>query len=188
MTTKCAQQIVRWDSEYGQVEHQANVFAANFLMPLDDFRRLLPERTLGTLAVLKDCADRYNVSFIAAALRWLSYTKKRAILVNSRDGFILWARSSENALKTGAYFKTSGQVPIEVPAPSLAANTRKLAAGEMQMDHSAGVWLREPVCEMALHAEQYDFVLSLLLLEDTPPSYWSGGDEELQDTYDGFAQ
>jgi len=30
--------VVRWDSEYGQVEHQANLFAANFLMPLDDFR------------------------------------------------------------------------------------------------------------------------------------------------------
>src|SRR5262245_6419799 len=31
------QQIVRWDSEIGQVEHQANTFAANLLMPLDDF-------------------------------------------------------------------------------------------------------------------------------------------------------
>ena len=30
--------VVRWDSEYGQVEYQANVFAANILMPLDDFR------------------------------------------------------------------------------------------------------------------------------------------------------
>ena len=37
---ECGEQdVVRWDSELGQVEHQANVFAANLLMPLDDFRR-----------------------------------------------------------------------------------------------------------------------------------------------------
>lgn len=33
------QDVVRWDSQYGQIEHQANVFAANLLMPLDDYRR-----------------------------------------------------------------------------------------------------------------------------------------------------
>lgn len=41
----CGQQdLVRWDSEYRQVEHQANVFAANFLMPLDDFPARFPHR------------------------------------------------------------------------------------------------------------------------------------------------
>ena len=30
--------VVRWDSEYGQIEHQANVFAAWLLMPFDDYR------------------------------------------------------------------------------------------------------------------------------------------------------
>ena len=33
--------MVRWDTEYGRVEHQANVFASYLLMPLDDFRRQL---------------------------------------------------------------------------------------------------------------------------------------------------
>ncbi|RWE14295.1 MAG: ImmA/IrrE family metallo-endopeptidase [Mesorhizobium sp.] len=182
------QQIVRWDSEYGQVEHQANVFAANFLMPLDDFRRLLPDRSPATLAVLKQCAERYNVSLIAAALRWLSYTTKRAILVNSRDRYILWARSSESALRTGAYFKTAGRSPIEVPATSLAANPGRLAGGQAEMDHAAGVWLRQPVCEMALHAEQYDFVLSLLILDDAPPRFVPEDPDELEDTYDRFVR
>lgn len=182
------QQIVRWDSEYGQVEHQANVFAANFLMPLDDYRRILPDRSPATLAVLQQCAERYNVSLIAAALRWLSYTTKRAVLVNSRDGYILWARSSENALRTKAYFKTAGQAPIEVPATSLAADPRRLATGRAELDHAAGVWLREPVCEMALHAEQYDFVLSLLLLDDAAPRFTLDDPEELEDTYDRFVR
>src|SRR6185436_13658296 len=83
------QQIVRWDSEIGQVEHQANVFAANLLMPLDDFRGQIPDKAKVTFEMLEGCTNRYRVSLIAAALRWLSYTERRAILVVSVDGYIL---------------------------------------------------------------------------------------------------
>ena len=37
-----AQDMVRWDSEYARIEHQANAFASFLLMPLDDFRKQLP--------------------------------------------------------------------------------------------------------------------------------------------------
>jgi Zn-dependent peptidase ImmA (M78 family) len=83
---KCGQQqIARWDSEYGQIEHQANVFAANFLMPLDDFRRQISDDATVAIDMLCACGERYNVSLIAAVLRWLSYTRKRAILVVSEQ-------------------------------------------------------------------------------------------------------
>ncbi|MGE3993008.1 ImmA/IrrE family metallo-endopeptidase, partial [Pseudorhodoplanes sp.] len=82
------QDVVRWDSEYGQLEHQANVFSATLLMPLDDYRRQVPERRKVDLDVMSGCADRYRVSLIAAILRWLEYTDYRAVLVVSRDGFI----------------------------------------------------------------------------------------------------
>ena len=159
------QQIVRWDSEYGQVEYQANVFAANFLMPLDDFRRQIPGTARVDLEMLRACAERYKVSLIAAVLRWLSYTEKRAILVVSRDGFILWARSSDPAWRTGAFFKTSAG-PIEVPATALPSRPELLVEGRATIDHPRGVWLREPAREMTILAEQYDFALSLLLLDD----------------------
>jgi hypothetical protein len=91
---RCGEQaVVGWDSEYGQVEHQANVFAANLLMPLDDFRRQIAPASKIDLDLISHCSDRYRVSLIAAILRWLSYTDKRAVLVVSRDGYILWARS-----------------------------------------------------------------------------------------------
>ena len=64
----------------------------NFLMPLDDFRRQVPDDARVDIDVLRACAERYNVSLIAAVLRWLGYTRKRAILVVSCDGYILWAR------------------------------------------------------------------------------------------------
>jgi hypothetical protein len=166
---RCGEQdVVRWDSEYGQVEHQANVFAANFLMPLDDFRRQIRERDTVDLDMIAHCSDRYRVSLIAATLRWLSYTQKRAILVVSRDGFILWARSSPPALKTGAFFRTSAG-PIEIPATSLPVKQDLLIDGKATIDHGAGVWFREPVREMTVFAEQYDFAISLLLLDDARP-------------------
>lgn len=39
-----AQDVARWDSPYGQIEQQANTFAANLLIPLDDFRHQIGPR------------------------------------------------------------------------------------------------------------------------------------------------
>jgi Zn-dependent peptidase ImmA (M78 family) len=178
----CRQQdVVRWDSEYGQVEHQANVFAANFLMPLDDFRRQIPANAKVDIDMIAHCADRYCVSLIAAVLRWLSYTSKRAVMVVSRDGYILWARSSAAALKSQAYFRTSAG-PIEIPLASLPMQ-HDLLAGRASIDHDRGVWFGEPVREITVFAERYDFAISLLLLEDSRP-FSSFEAEPEPDTYD----
>lgn len=159
------QDVARWDSPYGQIEQQANCFAANLLMPLDDFRRQVGPRANVDLDMISHCADRYRVSLIAAILRWLSYTDRRAVLVVSRDGFILWSRASDRALKTGAFFRTSGG-PIEIPAASLAATKDHLVDGRAGLQHGPGVWFAEPLREMTIFSEQYDFTISLLLLDD----------------------
>jgi hypothetical protein len=183
---QCGEQdVVRWDSEYGQLEHQANVFAANLLMPLDDFRRQIAPSAAIELDALSHCTDRYRVSLIAATLRWLSYTDKRAVLVVSRDGYILWARSSTPALRTGAFFRTSGP-PIEIPAQSLPVQTKGLSEGRGSIDHRPGVWFPEPTREITVLAEQYDFALSLLVLGNTPPRFINDGDEE-PDVFDRMA-
>jgi hypothetical protein len=181
------QQIVRWDSEIGKAEHQANVFAANLLMPLDDFRGQIPDRAKVTLEMLEACSSRYGVSLIATVLRWLSYTERRAILVVSVDGYILWARSSKPALRTGAFFKTANRPPIEIPPSSLPLNPQSLVDGRGHIHHGKGVWLPEPVHETTVSPEQYDFSLSLLLLDDVGgASLEEDGDEE--DTYDRFVR
>jgi hypothetical protein len=56
-------------------------------MPLDDFRRQIAEGDRVDLDMISHCADRYRVSLIAAVLRWLQYTSRRAVLVVSRDGY-----------------------------------------------------------------------------------------------------
>jgi hypothetical protein len=179
------QDVVRWDSKYGQLEHQANLFAANLLMPLDDFRRQIAPAAAIELDALSHCADRYRVSLIAATLRWLSYTDKRAVLAVSRDGYILWARSSIPALRTGAFFRTSGP-PVEIPAQSLLVQTKGLSDGRGSVEHSSGVWFPEPTREITVLAEQYDFALSLLVLGNTPPRFISETEEE-PDVFDRMA-
>jgi IrrE N-terminal-like domain len=182
---RCGEQdVVRWDSAYGQIEHQANQFAATFLMPLDDFRRQIDPGARVDLDMISHCADRYRVSLIAALLRWLIYTTRRAILVVSRDGFILWSRASEPAAKTGTVFRTSGGA-IEIPPASLAATQDLLVDGRAGILHGPGVWFDEEVREMTFFSEQYDFTVTLLLLEDRD-RYLPLEPEHEPDTYDRF--
>lgn len=184
---KCGDQdVVRWDSEYGQLEHQANVFSATLLMPLDDFRRQVSERHKTNLDELSGCAERYRVSLIAAILRWLEYTGRRAVLVVSRDGYILWCKPSKPALRTGAFYRTSTG-PIEIPARSLAATQDRLIDGRIGVDLPAGVWFNEEVREMTVFADQYDFAISLLMLPEEHALQWHQ-EPEIRDTYDRFIE
>jgi hypothetical protein len=181
---RCGEQdVVRWDSAYGQIEHQANRFAASLLMPLDDFRRQIDPRARVDLDVISHCADRYRVSLIAAILRWLAYTTRRAVLVISRDDFILWSRASDTAFKTGAFFRSSA-MPVEIPGASLAA-ARRTVDGRSGVLHPPGVWFSEEVREMTIFSEQYDFTISLLLLEDRDRYVQLDPDQE-EDIYDHF--
>lgn len=164
-------QYVRWDSELGQIEQQANLFAANLLMPHDDFRRLAPVKDKITLEELGECAARYDVSLVACILRWLDFTERRAVLVLSRDGFILWARSSAQALRTGAFFRTSNLPPVAVPIQSLAHQIDKRGL-ITQREMPEATWFQNEGCvEEAVSSTQHDFVVSLLHLSSSPPSY-----------------
>lgn len=158
--------IVTWESEYAQRENEANIFAATLLMPLDDFRNLIDQRKRPDFEELGVSADRYEVSLIAATLRWLQYTSRRSMLVVSRDGFVLWARSSKRSLRSGLFFKTLNRPPIEIPAQSLAANPNALTNSKGVCDFGNDVWLGQPCTEHILLSEQYDFTLSLLHFPD----------------------
>lgn len=162
----CSQQDMwRWDSAYKQIENEANTFAAYLLMPYGDFRRQIDAKALATFELLSKCAERYAVSLIAATLRWLSYTERRAVVVLSREGYVLWARSSDPAFKSGAFIKTSGQI-VSVPAGSVAACPQAFSDPRLGVDLEAGIWFRESCREMSIVSEHYDFTISLIHLDD----------------------
>ena len=178
-----SEDMASWDSEYGQFEHEANVFAATLLMPLDDFRSQIDGLYRPSLDELGGCADRYEVSLIAATLQWLQYTARRAVLVVSRDGFILWARSSTPALNSGLYYKTRNRPPIEISPFALAAQQNHISGHTCDGEHDRGVWLTEPCKEHVLFSNQYNFTISLLHFEDRVSGV---GLDEIpeEDTYD----
>ena len=170
--SQCSQQdMVRWNSAHGRIEQQANVFAARLLMPFDDFRQQIKPQAKPTLEDIGECAERYQVSLIAATLRWLEYTERRSVLVISRDGFILWSRSSSRALRTGAFFRTSGRPPVAIPEVSLPMQADCLNNGRGVVTHDSDIWLPEPCEEIVLLSGRYDFAISLLHLDDIDTHY-----------------
>ncbi len=178
-----SEDMASWESAYGQLEQQANIFAATLLMPFDDFRDQIDARYRPSLDDLGGCADRYDVSLIAATLRWLQFTQRRSLLVISKDGFVLWARSSEPALKSGLYYKTRNRPPVELPASALAAQRNLVSGPTGDAEHERGVWLNQPCKELVLFSDQYDFTISLLHFDDA--AAWSEPDEEPEeDAYD----
>lgn len=172
-----AQDVVRWDSAYKQIEQEANTFAAYLLMPLDDFRRQIDGRTPATFDLLSHCAERYEVSLVAATLRWLLYTERRAVLAVSRDGYVLWARSSDAAFKSGIFIRTSGNV-FPVPDASAAARPDAYPDARTGIQHPPGVWFAEPCQEMTIVSEQYDFTISLIQLPPGGGSRTFGAHED----------
>jgi len=159
--------MLRWESTEMQMESEADVFASYLLMPIDDFRRKIGSEAV-VLNVLAECAKRYGVSLTAAVLKWLEFTTQRAVLVMSRDGYILLSRSSQSAFKSGAFFKTKGRV-TSIPKNSLAASPDILVPEHQGIELPAITWFsQEPkdmsLREMKIVSDRYDQTMSLLIL------------------------
>lgn len=171
------------------IEAESDSFASTLLMPLDDFRRQVDGQPI-SFDLLGHCADRYGVSLTAAALRWTEIASKRAVLVASRDDHMLWAKSNEAALRSGAYFATRKNT-IELPRQALAHSYNGWDAGDQQTGRAQDWFPREPismpVTEMTRAAGQYDYTLTLLLMPDAEWQRPRHDDEEAEeDTFDRF--
>lgn len=156
----CGEEAVSRRSGTG-VEKEADTFAAYLLMPFHDFRRMISPDHKPTLDELGEIAARYGVSLTAAALRWLEYTHRRALFVVSRDGFILWAKASDPAFRSGRFIRTRNMV-TELPPLARCATGPIDADARAGIHHSTGVWFDEPVEEMTIASESLDLVMTLL--------------------------
>lgn len=165
------------------IEQEADEFAANLLMPLNDFRKQLPAKFVPSFDELGNVAERYGVSLTAATLRWLEYTETRALLVVSNEGFAHWAKTSTPALKSGRYIKTRNTM-FELPELATAVTRNYCEETSSGIEQAAGVWFPEPVMEMCIRSDRYDQEMTLLHLQ--PPGPVDHGDEVEEDTYDRF--
>lgn len=158
-----------WDSPTRQLEVEADTFASYLLMPLDDFRAQLQGQTMD-IDLLDHCGNRFGVSRMAAALKWVEIAPRRTLVVAARDGFLLWARSNERALKSGRYFAASKNV-IEVPTQSLLAQVAQ-SGGSGRGTVDARIWFPQEPHGMALEETAvcvdgpYPYVLGILQMPD----------------------
>jgi Zn-dependent peptidase ImmA (M78 family) len=158
-----------WAAAERKMETEADVFASYLLMPLDDFRAQISTHPV-SIDLLLHCADRYGVSPMAAALKWLEIAPKRAVVVAARDGFVLWAKSNIAAFKSGVYLASRKSV-IEVPRGSLL-NTEDGVPSTRMAAHTAQLWFPREPQDMPLteliyvsHGD-YPYTLGLLLLPE----------------------
>lgn len=164
--------MLNWSDDERNIEAQADLFASYLLMPLDDFRKQIGANI--SIDVFSHCADRYGVSITASILKWLSYTQEKAILIMSNDGFINWAWSSKSAFRSGAFFKTRKNT-IPVPLGSIAAND-SVTNQRQGANVACKLWFKHAdedceLREMKISADQYDSVLTLLVLPKFS-EYW----------------
>lgn len=164
---ECSEQdMLSWSDDVRDIEAQADLFASTLLMPLDDFRAQLSD--LVDFDVLGHCADRYGTSLTATTLKWLDSTDdNNAVLVVSRDGFVLWSHSSKPAMRAGAYFQPRRSV-LSLPTTSIAADPA-IEHERHGVTIDAQAWFPhaepgETVRELKISADQYDSVMTLLVL------------------------
>lgn len=156
--------------EMAKIESEADEFASCLLMPLHDFRKQTKNCDV-SIELLMHCATRYNVSLMAAALKWKDIISKRVVVVASKDSFLLWASSNKAAYKSGVYIKTKNNV-VPVPEGSLinTVNSQSIY-GESQVT-SARIWFPDEPADMPItehvfvSKNDYDYTLCLLVLPD----------------------
>ena len=153
------------DRRQARLEQEADTFASHFLMPLYDYRQQIAPWEVADLNMLSFAARRYGVSLSAAIRQWLRYTELWAVLVVSRDEYILWSDASLAAKRSGHEFPNFGP-PIPIPSKSLAAKPDLTTYPRDGVPLPRGTWFKEEeTVEMAVFSEQYDFIISLLLLD-----------------------
>ncbi|MBF8802150.1 ImmA/IrrE family metallo-endopeptidase [Pseudomonas asiatica] len=157
-----------WDALGKKNETEADVFASYLLMPADDFRNQVSGHEF-SIELMRHCADRYDVSLTAAALKWREIAPGRVVVVAAKDGFLDWSSSNDRAFRSGAYLATSKE-PVEVPAASVLTRAARSAQGEKARIDAQTWFPREPdgleITENAfvVEGDGYSYTLGILTL------------------------
>ncbi|RKH68488.1 ImmA/IrrE family metallo-endopeptidase [Corallococcus aberystwythensis] len=76
-------------------EREANAFASEFLMPRAVWEKRCTVRK-PSLEIIKSLQNEFDVSFIAAGIRFAKLTPERCAVVLSQDGKVSWAASGKD--------------------------------------------------------------------------------------------
>ena len=156
-----------WNAGDRDIEREADEFASNLLLPRKQFDQKLAGQPID-FDSLSGVADFFEVSLTATALRCVRLTDESLVLISSRDGFIDWSVASDRARRNGAFYRTVGTSPIELPFGSVAADSSQRALREGEKI-PLRIWFEHAhrdafVKEMKLQCDSYGNALTLLHL------------------------
>lgn len=157
---QCGQdEMLNYDSSVSKRrEAEANQFSSYLLMPIPDFKSQIDGHAM-TLDLIGHCANRYDTSFTATALKWIEFTEDAAIVVVARDGFICWSYPSQSARKHRVYFSAGTEVPQE----SQARLTTLCGTGNYTTRVAPGVWHASMEAdESAILSDQFNMTIFLI--------------------------
>ncbi|MDD7303674.1 MAG: ImmA/IrrE family metallo-endopeptidase [Prevotellaceae bacterium] len=83
------------NNEEWEIEREADDFAAQLLMPLSQFREEFRGHPF-SCELLREIADKYQVSFSACALRYISLKLVPVMLVYAEEGKVKWQKRSDD--------------------------------------------------------------------------------------------
>jgi len=159
-------------------EAEANRFASYLLMPIDDFRAQVGKE-IASLDLLGHCADRYQVSFTAATLKWLEFTDEAAMVVVARDGFVCWSYTSKSARKLKVYLPPGSTLPEIGGGSSLPSSDMRNTGHEV----SPGVWHPKlGAIESVILSDKFD--LSIFLIQFPDANLIAHEEPEENDSFD----
>jgi len=92
--TECTEKhFLFWYKSQNEKEVEANVFAAELLMPEAMFQKRL-ERTLPSLDLVERLADDFQTTLTATAIRYVELCGEQCAVIFSTDGNVVWTRRS----------------------------------------------------------------------------------------------
>lgn len=92
--TECSERdFLLWYKSQNEKEVEANLFAAELLMPEALFRPRL-EKALPSMDLIGSLADQFQTTLTATAIRYADLCEERCALVLSTGGKVVWVRRS----------------------------------------------------------------------------------------------
>ena len=147
-------------------ENEANVFAAEMLMPTEIFRRSCP-RDVPSFELIRELAAMFNTSLTATAFRYVEKGYFPCALVASVNGRVKWAVKSSDF----NYRIKSIDTPIHkhsCAGASLEGEPLSTVPEAVDVD----CWLDQPIedksyklYENSIYMPSYDTILSLLFID-----------------------
>lgn len=158
-----------------QMEVEANIFAAELLMPTELFRELLHRHESIDLNQVILAADEFYVSREAAARRFVELSAEDAAVIFSKYGIIRYVKRHPNFPSLNVWINDP------LPSQSLSMKSSQPVGTISDWDVlDSDVWLRSAnhsrVCEQTL-AQRNGYRLTLVALEEPSDDYEDSDDD-----------